>query len=291
MSDPIIKGTIIKGIGGFYFVDTELGVFRAKGRGAIKKDGDLLTVGDIVGISIKEGDDSVIESLETRKNRFDRPPVSNVDKVVIVASAAKPETNTIIIDKLAVLAEIKGAVPIICISKTDAASESKIAYLREIYEPIYRTICISSFNGNGIDDLRSELYSCNTVFAGQSGVGKSTLINLLAPEAMMETGSISEKTKRGKHTTRHVEVFQCEGGRIFDTPGFSSINTDAVEYDQLKNMFPEMREAKSMCKFRDCMHINEPGCNVLEMRKSGLIHQSRYDSYIEILNEIKRRRK
>ncbi len=290
MSDQT-KGTIIKGIGGFYFVDTEYGVFRAKGRGVFKKDGDLLTVGDIVGISIKEDGDSVIESLEPRKNRFDRPPVSNVDKVVVVASASKPETNTIIIDKLAVLAELKEALPIICISKTDAASEKKISYLREIYEPIYRTICISSLNGSGIDDLRSELCACNTVFAGQSGVGKSTLINILAPEAMMETGSISEKTKRGKHTTRHVEVFSCEGGRIFDTPGFSSINTDNIEYDKLKEMFPELREAKSMCKFRDCMHINEPGCAVLERKEKGMIHQSRYDSYIEILNEIKRRRK
>ena len=288
-----MRGLVVKGIGGFYFVETEEGLFRAKARGKFKKDKSIIFVGDEVElvISDKEDDDSWITDIYPRKNCFKRPPISNVDNLVVVFSVTNPEPNLRVIDKLLVMAERNDVRPIICINKEDLDDGESLARYKEIYQGIYPVCVTDALTGDGFGELDDLIRGGKTALAGPSGVGKSTITNHLVPDAEMETGSLNLKTQRGRHTTRHVEIFRHDSGFLYDTPGFTSLDVDGVTESELSSYFPEMRGINADCRFLDCMHINEPDCAVLEAVRDGRISESRYNSYLEILNEIKERKR
>ena len=289
-----MEGLIIKGIGGFYYVDTGSEIIEAKGRGIFKKDGITLAVGDKVELEIideaeKKG---VINSIYPRKNQFIRPPIVNVDTFVVVFAASKPKPNLVLVDKFLVMAEMHGVEAVICINKSDLVSPEVLAEYRAIYGNIYPVIAVSARTGEGMDELKRAVSGKTAALAGPSGVGKSTIINALIPHANMETGSISEKTKRGKHTTRHVEIFRADGGgRIFDTPGFTSFEIMEAEEDNLMHYYPDIDRYSANCYYDNCRHLKEPSCAVREALNEGKIHRLRYESYAANMEEIKNRRK
>lgn len=289
-----MEGLIIKGIGGFYYVDTGSEVIEAKGRGIFKKDGITLAVGDKVQLEIideaeKKG---VINGIYPRKNQFIRPPIVNVDTFVVVFAASKPKPNLVLVDKFLVMAEMHGVEALICINKSDLVSPEVLAEYKAIYENIYPVIAVSARSGEGMDELKGAVSGKTAALAGPSGVGKSTIINTLIPHANMETGSISEKTKRGKHTTRHVEIFKADGGgRIFDTPGFTSFEIMEAEEDNLMHYYPDIDRYSANCYYDNCRHLKEPSCAVREALNEGKIHRLRYESYAANMEEIKNRRK
>lgn len=287
-----MTGLITKGIGGFYYVLTEEGMIEAKGRGIFKKDGITLAVGDIVEIEKTEEGKGVINSIHPRKNQFIRPPIVNVDTFIVVFAPAHPKPNYMLIDKFLIMAEMNGIEPILCLNKCDLVSEEEVEEIRKIYADIYPMLTISCHTGEGMDQLEKLVSGKKAALAGPSGVGKSTILNHLHPEAQMETGAVSEKTRRGKHTTRHVEIFQLKGGgMIYDTPGFTSFEILEAEEDNLASLYPEMEQLQGSCRYDDCRHISEPECAVRDAVKSGQIHKRRYDSYIANLEEIRKRRK
>ena len=289
-----MEGLIIKGIGGFYYVDTGSEIIEAKGRGIFKKDGITLAVGDKVELEIideaeKKG---VINSIYPRKNQFIRPPIANVDTFVVVFAASKPKPHLVLVDKFLVMAEMHGVEAVICINKSDLVSPEVLAEYRAIYGNIYPVIAVSARTGEGMDELKQAVSGKTAALAGPSGVGKSTIINALIPHANMETGSISEKTKRGKHTTRHVEIFRADGGgRIFDTPGFTSFEIMEAEEDNLMHYYPDIDRYSANCYYDNCRHLKEPSCAVREALNEGKIHRLRYESYAANMEEIKNRRK
>lgn len=289
-----MEGLIIKGIGGFYYVDTGSEIIEAKGRGIFKKDGITLAVGDKVELEIideaeKKG---VINSIYPRKNQFIRPPIVNADTFVVVFAASKPKPNLVLVDKFLVMAEMHGVEALICINKSDLVSPEVLAEYKAIYENIYPVIAVSARTGEGMDELKQAVSGKTAALAGPSGVGKSTIINALIPHANMETGSISEKTKRGKHTTRHVEIFRADGGgRIFDTPGFTSFEIMEAEEDNLMHYYPDIDRYSENCYYDNCRHLKEPSCAVREALNEGKIHRLRYESYAANMEEIKNRRK
>lgn len=287
-----MKGLIVKGIGGFYYVKTAEGVFQARGRGIFKKEGITLAVGDNVDIEILDDGDGVINSIEPRKNHFIRPPIANVDSFIVVFAAAKPKPNFTVIDKFLIMAEQNNIEPIICVNKCDLVSESELGEIKEIYQSVYPVIFASGKTGQGIDQLLHHMEGRRVAFAGPSGVGKSTITNRIIPEANMETGSISQKTDRGKHTTRHVEIFESlGGGMVFDTPGFTSFDILEAEEEDLADFYPEIAAYKGQCRFDNCRHIKEPGCKVLEALEGGAVNKTRYGSYLSNMEEIRKRKK
>lgn len=287
-----MDGLIIKGIGGFYYVKTSEGVFQAKGRGVFKKEGIVLAVGDEVSIDVLPDGDAVISSVKERKNHFVRPPIANVDSIVVVLAAAKPKPNFTLIDKFLIMAEKHGIEPVICINKCDLIPQEEVDSMAEIYSNAYSVVKTSSVTGQGIDELVSLISGKKVAFAGPSGVGKSSITNKIIPEANMETGGISQKTKRGKHTTRHVEIFETlQGGLLFDTPGFTSFEILDAEEDELKELYPEIARYTGMCRFDNCRHLKEPGCAVRDAVEKGEINSKRYDSYLFHMDEIKNRKK
>ena len=282
-----MKGLIVKGIAGFYYVRAKNATYQCKARGIFKKDGVSPMVGDIVCIEILEDGNAVINTIEERKNGFTRPPVSNVDCFVIVIAAAKPEPNFKIVDRFLVMAEKNKAEAIICVNKTDLAEGAKIQEIRGIYENIYPVVFTSAITGDGTDELKSLMTNNKYALAGPSGAGKSTLLNALYPLADADTGEISKKTSRGKHTTRHAEIFETGfGAMLYDTPGFTSFDVIDASADELAHLYPEIESLYGTCKFRNCMHIKETGCAVLKAVEAGTIHKSRYCSYKEIYEEI-----
>ena len=291
-----MRGTVIKGIGGFYFVYTSQGIFRAKGRGLLKKEGDTILVGDEVEAEepLPGDDDGIITEIYPRKNSFQRPPVSNIDRIIITMAAASPDPNLEVIDRLLVMAEYKGIEPIVCINKTDLRDDKKeIDKLYNIYSPIYKTVLTSCIDENtqGIENLQKEIAGYRVALAGPSGVGKSSITNLLIPDADMEVGEISKKTLRGRHTTRHVEIFPGWGGLLYDTPGFTSFELDDIDESELGDLFPEIREVSEECKFRNCLHLEEPSCAVRMALENNRISESRYKSYLSCIEEIRSKKK
>ena len=286
-----MKGRIIKGIGGFYYIDTGETVVRAKGRGVFRKKGQNLVVGDFVDIEKREDGDSVITGVYERKNAFIRPAVSNIDRMIIVAAAKDPEINFVTVDRFLVMAEKNNANPVICISKKDLAEQDVIDNIKSIYENVYPLVFVSSKTEEGIEDLKTLIKGSSVAFAGPSGTGKSTLINKILPNAFMETGSISEKTQRGRHTTRHVEIIRENDIEIFDTPGFTSFNILDVTEGELSDYYPEMAKLRGYCRFQNCRHDKEPGCAVRESVENGEISKQRYDSYIYNLETIRKNKK
>lgn len=277
-------GTIIKGIGGFYYVKASGKVYECKARGVFRKQKITPMIGDRVEIELI-GEKGSIAKILPRSSFLVRPPVANVDTMMLVVAAASPEPNLFLIDKMLVNAEINNIEPAVCINKTDIASREDIA---EIYSKAgYKVFCVSAEKHEGTAELMNYLEGKTTAFAGLSGVGKSSLLNIITDDDL-ETGSVSEKIQRGKHTTRHVELFEMKGGGfVLDTPGFSSLEVEGIKAEDLWQYFPEMANSQNKCRFRGCSHINEPDCFVKEKVENGEMASSRYESYIELYNKLK----
>ena len=249
-------------------------------------------VGDVVDIEVLEDGDAVINSIAPRKNQFIRPPIANIDRFIVVMAATKPKPNFAIIDKFLVMAEMNHIEPVLCINKIDLVKEKKLQEIIDIYSGVYPVVCVSGASGDGIEDLKPYISGHRVAFAGPSGVGKSTITNQLIPQANMETGNVSEKTARGKHTTRHVEIFESgDCGYLFDTPGFTSFEILEADEENLGDFYPEIARMKGQCRFDNCRHMKEPDCRVQEAVEEGRIHPLRYASYKAAMEEIRNKKK
>lgn len=273
------QGIITKGIGGFYYVATPDGkVYETRACGRFRKENIIPRVGDRVVLS--EGMDAVTEILP-RKNTLIRPPVSNVDRIMVVASLVSPQVDMFMIDAFLLSAAHAGIDAMLCINKSDLASEEACREFCKIYENAgYETVITSAKEEKGIEVLRPHLAGKVTAFAGNSGVGKSSLLNLVGDNLCLETGKVSEKLSRGKHTTRHVELFPLkDGGYILDTPGFSRVELPDITADRLWGLYRESFKIGEGCRFTGCTHLKEPGCSVKAAVESGTVHEKRYESY------------
>ncbi|HCX62984.1 ribosome small subunit-dependent GTPase A [Sedimentibacter sp.] len=291
----MIEGVIIKGVGGNYYVDTESGLIECRARGLFRLKNIKPLVGDYVLIRLTEEDEAYgyIEEIKDRKNEMLRPPVANVEQLLIFFAVTNPEPSFLLLDKLLIAAETNNLKPIICFNKSDFADEK----LKKEYENIfvntgYKIIFTSMYDENSINELRNILKDKLSVFSGPSGVGKSSLMNAVQPDFKLETGEISEKLKRGKHTTRHAEIYKLSfGGYVVDTPGFSSFELSGVGEFELKEYYPEIKKYDFGCRFMDCLHKKEPNCVIKEAVEEGNISKIRYNNYVKLLDEIKKNKK
>jgi ribosome biogenesis GTPase len=284
-----MEGLIVKGVGGFYYVRTDGGVYQCRARGLFKKNGVTPTVGDVVDFEPLDEEEGVINEIKPRKNIFIRPPIANIDCFVVVMAAAQPKPNLEILDRFLVMAEQAATDIVVCLNKVDITGIERVRGISDIYRSIYPVVEISCATGCGLERLPPLLKGKRCALAGPSGAGKSTLLNTLQLGLGLETGAVSGKTKRGRHTTRHVELFEMDfGGAIFDTPGFTSFETTGVDGRDLAGCYPEMAKYTGGCRFDDCRHIREPGCAVLEAVRENKIAPSRYESYARQLEEIER---
>ena len=288
----MINGKIIKGIGGFYYVDTEKGLYECRARGIFRKNKITPLVGDRVGISVvdEENKKGVVEEIEKRDTELVRPPIANVDKALIVFAIKNPAPNLSLLDRFIVLAEKENLEIVIVFTKVDLDADGELLEeLKSIYEVSgYKVIPVSNKLKLNIDKIKEELKENTVVFAGPSGVGKSSLLNEVDKNFELKTGEVSDKIKRGKHTTRHAELLKLEcGGMVADTPGFSSLTLDDIDESELKEYFIEFDKYDD-CRFGSrCIHENEPSCAVKEAVENGEISKKRYESYIQLLNEIR----
>ena len=285
-----MEGYIIKGIAGFYYISCGENIYECKAKGIFRKQGIKPLVGDRVQIEVLDQDKclgNIIEILP-RKNSLIRPAVANVDQAIVVFAMAKPDPNLNLLDRFLLMMNYHGIDTIICLSKEDIVSEKKVKELEKTYEKAAKkVITFSNKTGNGIEEIKDLLKDKITVLAGPSGVGKSSLLNIISPKAKSETGEISEKIGRGKHTTRHSELFKIyENSFLFDTPGFSSLQIQDIKKEDLKYYIPEFQEYEDQCKFKGCMHIHEPACAIKENLQKGNISQSRYYNYVQIFEEL-----
>lgn len=291
-----MHGKIVKGIAGFYYVHVvESGVYECKAKGIFRKEKVKPLVGDNVEIEVLEEGEKTgnIIRIFPRENELVRPAVANIDQALVVFAVLRPAPHYNLLDRFLVMMERKGIPAILCFNKADIAKEGQIEELQAIYEKCgYPLVFASALEGKNIGRIREILKGKTTAIAGPSGVGKSSLINLLTPEANMETGAVSRKIERGKHTTRHSELFPIDGDSyIMDTPGFSSLYVNDFEKEELKNYFPEFAEYEGTCRFQGCGHVHEPGCMVKEAVEDKRIHPIRYRSYTEMYEELKNRRR
>lgn len=284
----MLLGVVIKAYNSFYYVQTNEKVTMCTLRGRFKKERFSLIVGDEVEYALDAGK-GVIERILPRHSILKKPPVANVDQVVLTFAAVSPDINLQLIDRFLVLAEMSRLVTIIiCINKADLADIDELNKIRNLYRQIgYPVFLLSAKTGLGIGDLKNTLYNKISVFAGPSGVGKSTILNAIEPGLSLVTGEISEKIKRGKHTTRFAQLLPISGGGLLvDTPGFSFTEFNDIEKNELTYYFREIEHVAPQCKFNTCLHDKEPQCAVKQAVASGNISESRYRSYLEILYEI-----
>ena len=287
----MIEGRIIKGIGGFYYVDTDNGLYECRARGIFRKNKITPLVGDFVKISVvdEENKKGVVEEIAERETELVRPPIANVNKALIVLAVKNPTPHLSLLERFIVLAERENLEIVIILTKIDLDDDNTFEKIKNIYEPCgYKVIGVSNLENKNIDKVKEELKDNTVVFAGPSGVGKSSLLNQIDSNFQLKTGDVSDKIKRGKHTTRHAELFELKfGGMVADTPGFSSLTLDDIEDIDLKDYFIEFEDYDD-CKFGSrCIHQNEPNCAVKEAVENGEIPKERYESYIQLLNEIR----
>lgn len=288
----MIKGRIIKGIGGLYFVETDTSIYECSVRGIFRKNKIIPTVGDFVYISVLNGENkkASIEKIDKRFNELLRPRVANVDMAIITFASKNPAINIDVLDRFLILAEQQKLETIICINKIDLCDEKFVDNIKSIYEPMYNVIGISTINEIGIAQLKKIIDNKVSVFAGPSGVGKTSIVNSIVPDKNFKTGELSIKIERGKHTTRQVELIKISSNSyIVDSPGFTSLNLDHIKTEELQFLFKEFKPYINNCRFNDCMHLHEPECAVKS--QIGInISQERYNRYFDILNEFKQRR-
>ncbi|MFD2925476.1 ribosome small subunit-dependent GTPase A [Halobacillus naozhouensis] len=287
-------GKIIKALSGFYYVLHEGTVYQCRGRGVFRKRKITPLVGDLVEFKAETVEEGYILAIEERQNELVRPPISNIDQALIVTSAVHPDFNSLLLDRFLVLVEAKRIEPLIVISKLDQVADEVLQEMenyKNLYEGIGYPVILSSVNDSqSIDQLQSHLAGRTTVIAGQSGVGKSSLLNSIDPRLAIDTDEISASLGRGKHTTRHVELYEIAGGLVADTPGFSSLEFGSLQLDQLSECFPEFVAVQDECKFRGCLHNKEPKCAVKAGVESGSIAQQRYEHYLQFVEEIYNRK-
>lgn len=278
-----LQGRIVKALSGFYYVATREGLIACRARGKFRSVGQSPLVGDRVVLTAARGQGTV-NAILPRRNVFVRPAVANLDALVLLASAAIPVTEPFLIDRMTVIALRQGVEPILCINKTDLDPADR---LRAIYESSgFPVVLASAETGAGIEALQQQIRGKTVAFTGNSGVGKSALLSRLCPAAGVETGEVSQKLGRGRHTTRHIELFDLgEDTYVADTPGFSSFDLELVEHipkRELQDLFPEFRAHLGTCRFPDCSHRREPGCAVLTAVQEGQIPPSRHQSYVRL---------
>ncbi|MBQ6621459.1 MAG: ribosome small subunit-dependent GTPase A [Mogibacterium sp.] len=280
-------GRIVKGVGGFYYVYDDGQTYMGNARGILKRHKDMLYVGDVVSYEIREDGDCIITGILKREHTLNRPPVSNLDLLVIVFAAASPAVNHLAVDKMTVICEQMGLDAAICITKSDLVTAEELDQLAGIYRGTYPVLVVNNLTGEGLEDLRELIRGRSAALAGASGVGKSSIINGLLGADHLETGSVSDKTRRGRHTTRHVEIFPLESDTwLYDTPGFTSLDLPQMERTEVRQFIREFREYQGSCYYSDCLHLREPGCAVKEALAEGRIHPIRYQSYQNMIEEV-----
>lgn len=287
-------GVILKGVGGFYTVMSDEGCFVCKARGLFRKQKQTPIVGDNVSFSLNaDGKTGYILNIEARKNELVRPMVANIDKLFIVVSASKPAADLLLVDKLLLCCEKFRIEPVIIINKCDDADAASIdGILREYSLTGYGIYAVSAATGYGIEALGNELECSVVCFAGQSAVGKSSLLNALIPGMKLEVGELSRKTERGRHTTRHAELIPIgSGGAVLDTPGFSLLENVECKPEEIKNLYPELRRHVFECRFSGCLHISEPGCAVKEEIVGRDFSRERYNRYVRLVKEAEENKK
>lgn len=288
-----MKGKIIKGIAGFYYVHIpeENKVYECKAKGIFRNQKVKPLVGDDVQIDTKDQQEGsgIITAILPRKNELVRPAVANVDQAMVIFAAAEPDPNLNLLDRFLIMMQKQKVNTIVCINKKDIVAEKEISLLMQTYQHCgYEVVCTSMLQKDGIAEIYHLMKGKTTVLAGPSGVGKSSLINIVQPNANMETGNVSEKIKRGKHTTRHSELIFIEKDTyLMDTPGFSSLYINEIEKEELKDYFIEFQAYENNCRFIGCMHLNEPGCAVKEALMEEKISKLRYDNYVVLYQELK----
>ena len=291
-----MQGKIIKGIAGFYYVHVvEFGVYECKAKGVFRKEKIKPLVGDNVEIEILDESEKKgnIVKILPRQNELIRPAVANIDQALVVFAITKPNPHFNLLDRFLVMMESKEIPVVLCFNKEDIATDPQVKELESIYESCgYPLVFVSAKKERGIETIRELLKGKTTAIAGPSGVGKSSIINILQPEADMETGAISTKIERGKHTTRHSELFAIdENSYIMDTPGFSSLFVERMEKEELRFHYPEFAEYEGKCRFQGCVHVHEPECAVKQAVEEGKIHRQRYENYVSFYEELKEQEK
>lgn len=287
-----MTGRIVKALSGFYYVDVGNGEpVPCRGRGKLRHQKLTPLVGDQVEITCLDDGSGMVDAILPRKNQFRRPMVANIDQLILVASAAIPVTDPFLIDRMTAMAVWKGCQALICFNKCDLVRADELA---QVYQNAgFATLQLSAKTGQGMEALSAALAGKVSAFTGNSGVGKSSLLNALRPDFALEVGEVSEKLGRGRHTTRHVELLEVSGGLVADTPGFSAFDVDqadqmeAIPKEELASVFPEFAPYIGRCRFQSCAHVKEKGCGVLSALSEGAIAPSRHQSYIRLYQQAK----
>ena len=283
-----MEGRIVKALSGFYYVDTGEAVIACRARGKFRHQGVSPLVGDLVTVTPTQAGQGMVDEISPRRNQFSRPAVANIDQLVIVASGAVPVTDPFLIDRMITIAEAKECQVIVCFNKSDL---DRAEELYQVYHQAgIEVLHVSAENGEGLERLRDLITGKVSAFTGNSGVGKSSILNALYPGFGLQVAEVSEKLGRGRHTTRHVELFAANGGFVIDTPGFSSFDVEQMEHirpEDLGETFREFRPYLGQCQFVGCTHTKEKGCAVLAALRDGKIAPSRHASYVRLYQQAK----